>query len=179
MPIEKKLANQVLSTLDKTAERIDGLAKAGKIDPKIASGLVREIDGYADKFQVAAFGEDSLRNFKAKVLKKDSDEKYMDTFDNPNKVVQSDSDESYMHKTEPSFNSKSIDTYDQDRTTTVSDRKEYDVRDLSEMSTQSKQPSWTGGSGGKSTKQGATRPAAARPAAARPAAVKPAPKSWA
>jgi hypothetical protein len=158
MPIDKKVANKVLSTLDNTAQRLEGLKTAGKIDPRIADGLVREIDAYADRFQVAAFGEESLRRFQSKVLKKDGDEKYMDTFENPNKVIQSDSDEPYMHKAPPSFNSKGVDTYDQDNTTTVSDRKEYDVRDLSEMSTQSKQPSWPGGSAGKSTKQGAVAP---------------------
>jgi len=88
-------------------------------------------------------------------------------------VIQSDSDEPYMHKAPPSFNSKGIDTYDQDHTTTVSDRKEYDVRDLSEMSTQSKQPSWPGGSAGKSTKQGAVAP---RPRPAPKAATS---KTWA
>lgn len=165
MPIDKKVANKVLQTLDDTAQRLEGLKTAGKIDPKIADGLVREIDAYADRFQVAAFGKDAFGRFVSKVIKKDPDEKYMDTFDNPNKVVQSDADEQYMHKTPPSFNSKGIDNYDQDRTTTVSDRKEYDVRDLSEMSTQSKQPTWPGGSAGKSTKQGSTAPRTApRPA---------------
>lgn len=175
MPIDKKVANKVLQTLDDTAKRIEVLKVAGKIDPKIASGLVREIDAYADRFQVAAFGKTSFQKFVGKVLKQDSDEPYMKTFENPNKVIESDSDEPYMHKAPPSFNSKGIDTYDQDATTTVSDRKEYDIRDLSEYSTQSKQPSWPGGSAGKSTKQGATRPAA-KPAA-KPAA-RPA-KSWA
>lgn len=158
MRIEKKVANQVLSTLDKTAQKIEILAKRGRINPKIASGLIREIDAYADRFQVAAYGEASLRAFKAKVLKQDSDEKYMATFDNPNKILQSDADKEYMHKTGPSFSSKGIDNYDQDRTTTVSERKEYDIRDVSELSNGTKkQPSWSGGSAGKSTKTGATK----------------------
>lgn len=167
MPIAKEVANQVLTNLDKVAARLEKLASEGKIDPKVAASLVKEVDNYADRFQVAAFGPDAFRNFKAKVLKKDSDEKYMDTFDNPNKVIQSDSDEDFMHKTGPSFNSKGIDNYDADRTTTVSERKEYDIRDLNEYAGGTKkQPSWPGGSAGKSTKQGSQRPAqaAARPA---------------
>lgn len=165
MPIDKKTANKVLETLDDTAQRLENLKTAGKIDPQVADGLIHEIDSYADRVQVAAFGKDSFSRFVAKVLKKDSDEKFMDTFDNPNKVIQSDSDEPYMHKAPPSFNSKGIDTYDQDRTTTVSERKEYDVRDLNDMAGGTKkQPTWPGGSAGKSTKQGSAAP-------------KPAPKS--
>jgi hypothetical protein len=159
MAIDKKVANQVLSTLDSTAGKLEKLAAEGKLDKKVASSLVTEIDAYADRFQVAAFGPDNLRAFKAKVLKKDSDEKYMDTFDNPNKVIQSDADEDYMHKVGPSFNSKAIDTYDQDMSSSVSDRKEYDVRDLSEHADGTKkQPSWSGGSAGKSTKLGTKAP---------------------
>jgi len=158
MTIQKQIANKVLANLDETANRIDGLAKAGKIDPRLAAALTRDIDSFADKFQVAAFGPDSLGRHAAKVakvLQKDSDEKYMDTFDNPNKVIQSDADEKFMHKTEQSFNAKAIDNYDQDRTTTVTDRDEHQVRDLSEWADKTaKQPSWTKGPAGKSTKQG-------------------------
>lgn len=177
MAIDKKIANEVLQTLDNTAQRIEKLQAAGRIDPRVATGLIKEIDTFADRFQVANFGKESFQRFVSKVIKKDSDEKFMDTFDNPNKVIQSDSDEPYMHKAPPSFNSKGIDTYDQDATTTVSERKEYDVRDLNEYAGGTKkQPTWPGGSAGKSTKQGAAKPA---PRAATKPAPKPAAKTWA
>lgn len=156
--IDKKVANRVLTNLDFAAARIDELAKSGKIDPKVASELVRGIDTYADRFQVAAFGEDSLKAYQAKVAKvfeKDSDEKYMDTFDKPQAVLEGDSDEPYMK------------TFDQDQTQSVTDRDEHQVRDLSEHAESTKkQPSWARGPAGKSTRQGSTAPKAA-------------PKSWA
>jgi hypothetical protein len=176
MAMDKKSANQVLQTLDDTAGRLEKLKVAGKINPKVADGLIKQIDTFADRVQVAAFGKESFQRFQAKVIQKDSDEKFMDTFDNPNKVIQSDSDEPYMHKAPPSFNSKGIDTYDQDGSAAVSERKEYDIRDLNEYAGGTKkQPTWPGGSAGKSTKQGSTKPAP-RPAA-KPVA-KPA-KTWA
>ena len=162
MAIDKKVANKVLASLDEAAGKLETLAKAGKVDARLAASLIGEIDGFADKFEAAAFGPKNLENRKAKlakVLQKDKDEPYMDTFENPNKVMQSDSDEEYMHKTGPSFNSKGIDNFDQDRTTTVTDRDEHQVRDLSEHSDATKkQPSWSKGPAGKSTKQGSAQP---------------------
>ena len=156
--IQKQIANRVLANLDETANKIDSLAKSGKIDPRLAASLTRDIDAFSDKFHVAAFGSDSLKRHAlkvAKVIQKDSDEGYMDTFNNPNKVIQSDADETFMHRTEKSFNADAIDNYDQDRTTTVTDRKEYAVRDLSGYSNPTKkQPSWSNGPAGKSTHQG-------------------------
>jgi hypothetical protein len=161
MPIQKQTANQVLSGLDRTATRLEGLVKAGKIDPKLAASLITEIDAFADKFQVAAFGPAKFKAFQAKVakvIKRDSDEGFMDTFENPNKVIQSYADEPYMHKTPASFNADAIDNYDADRTSTVTDRKEHNVRDISEHADGTKkQPSWAKGPAGKSTRQGSTR----------------------
>jgi len=138
----------------------------------MASSLIRAIDGFADRFEVAAFGKDNLQRRMAKVLKRDPDEKYMETFENVNKPLKTDADEEFMHKVGPSFNAKGIGTYDVDRSSTVSERDEYNVRDLSEWSDPTKkQPSWAKGSAGKSTKQGSTRQAAA--AAPR------GPKTWA
>jgi hypothetical protein len=156
MAIQKHVANKVLTTLDTAAGRIASLAEGGKIDTATA---VRDIDTFADRFQIAAFGEESLRRHQAKVLKRDADETFMDTFDNPNKVIQSDADETFMHKSGPSFNSKAIDTFDQDMSSAVSDRDEYAVRDLSEHADGTKrQPSWSRGPAGKSTRQGSTKP---------------------
>jgi phosphoglycerol transferase MdoB-like AlkP superfamily enzyme len=160
--MDKQNANNILYKLDSTAERIQKLASAGKLDPKVAHDMVVHIDTLADKIQLAAFGPESFASFKtkvAKVLQSDPDEKYMKTFDNPNKVIDSDADEPYMHKTDASFNAKAIDNYDQDRTVTVSERDEFTVRDLSEWADKtSKQPSWARGPAGKSTKQGSTAP---------------------
>lgn len=155
--MDPKIASQVLSNLDGTANKIEALAKRGLISKKAAEDIVQKIDGFADKFQTMAFGEDNLRNHQAKVLKQDSDEPYMKTFDNVNEPLKTDSDEPYMHKVDKSFNSDAIDTYDQDRSSTVTDRKEHDVRDISEHANGTKpQPSWTGGKGGKSTHQGSS-----------------------
>lgn len=158
MPIQKQIANQVLSGLDRTANRLDSLAKAGKIDPQIVASITGDIDTFADKFQIAAFGMAKFRAHQARVIKRDSDEPYMDTFENPNKVIQSDADEPYMHKTPASFNADAIDNYDQDRTSTVTDRKEHTIRDISEHADGTKkQPSWAKGPAGKSTRQGSER----------------------
>lgn len=155
--MDKQTANQILSSLDRSANTIDELSNAGKIDPKVAAEISANIDRAADKIEIAAFGEKNLAVRQAKVLQRDPDEKFMDTYDNPNKVLQSDADEKFMHKTEPSFNSKAMDTFDADRSSTVSDRDEYQVRDLSEHADPTKkQPSWAKGPAGKSTKQGST-----------------------
>lgn len=158
MIIEKTAANKILTNLDTAAGRIEGLAKAGKIGSHLASSLLKEIDGFADRFEVAAFGADSLKRRIAKVIKRDPDEKYMDTFENPVKPLKTDADEEFMHKVGPSFNSKGIGTYDVDRSSTVADRDEYAIRDMSEWSdVVKKQPSWARGPAGKSTRQGSTR----------------------
>ena len=114
--------------------------------------MIQDIDSFADKFQVAVFGPESLKRHQAKVLKSDPDEPYMKTFDNTVEPHQTDSDEGFMHRVDQSFNADAIDTFDADRSSTVSDRKEYDVRGLSEWADATKpQPSWHGGRGGKST----------------------------
>ncbi len=149
MSIEKKVANKVLSDLDASAKKIIEFKIAGKLDPRLADTLVREIDTFADKFEIKAFGQksfDARRAKLAKVLQKDKDEGFMDTFDNPNKVIESDKDEPYMHSIPPSARLDGVKTFDQDMTTTVSDRDEYGVNGLSEYAEPTKkQPSWTGG----------------------------------
>lgn len=155
---QKQIANRVLSTLDNTAEQLEALAKAGKIDPKLASTIAHDIDAFADKFEVAVFGKDNLMKRasklrQAKVIQRDSDEKYMESFKNPIKTITTDADEPYMHKAEPGYNStKSIETYDADISSSVHDRDEYNVRELNEFSPGTKkQPSWEKGPAGKST----------------------------
>lgn len=157
MSIPKTVANKVLTNLDTAASKLEELVKSGKADPKLAS-VIREIDSFADRFQKAAFGEQSFKSHQAKVLKRDSDEKFMDTFDNPNKVLQADPDEPFMHKTGPTFSGKGAETFDCDNSSAVSDRDEHTVRDLSQWSDSTKkQPSWTRGPAGKSTRQGSQK----------------------
>jgi len=154
----KKAVDQVLSILDKTATQLESLIKAGKVERQAAAQIIHNLDSFADRLQIAAYGKDNLKSYISKVIKRDSDESYMDTFDNVNKVIKSDPDEPYMHKTDPSFNSKGIDNYDQDRSSAVSDRDEYQVRDLSEHADATKrQPSWPRGPAGKSTHQGSAQ----------------------
>src|SRR5574343_534235 len=109
--MNKQLANEVLATLENTANLIERLHKDKKVDPRMASELVRDIDAFSDKFHVAAFGEKSLMAYRArmaKVLQKEPDEPYMDAFENVQEPLQVEPDEPYMHKTEKSFNCDSI-----------------------------------------------------------------------
>jgi hypothetical protein len=161
--MNKRIAHQILQSLDKTASEIEKLSQAKLIDPKVAAEIISNIDTSADRIQIAAYGQAAFDAYQAKiakVVKRDSDEPYMETFQNPIKPIKVDADEPYMHKAPGGFNSKDIGTFDVDPTTTVSDRDEYDVRDVSEFADGTKkQPTWPGGSSGKSTKQGAARSA--------------------
>jgi hypothetical protein len=147
MSIPKELANKVLTNLDTAASRIEKLAKAGKIDTRLASNLVRDIDAFADRFEVSAYGKDSLKRRQAKVLQHDSDEKYMGTFNEPNKRHKGDSDESWMDKNSPGARWDSmVDNFDQDRTNAVADRVEYQPVGLNEYAdAPKKQPSMKDG----------------------------------
>ena len=148
MSIPKQIANKVLSNLDVAASKIERLAKAGKIEPRLASQLIHDVDSFADRFEVAAYGRDSLNRRQAKVLKKDADEAYMSAFDNVNDIIKQDADEGYMKESGASAGWESIKNFDQDRSSTVSDRQEYAVVGQSPMSNGGKtvaQPSWHGG----------------------------------
>lgn len=119
MAIDKQLASKMLARSDRTAAELEKLKAEGKIDPRLASKLIHDLDTFADGLQKVAFGEEGLAAWQAKVskvIKRDSDEKFMDTFQNPQKVLESDSDEPYMHK------SGEIETYDSDDTTQVTDK---------------------------------------------------------
>jgi hypothetical protein len=160
---QKQIVNRVLATLDNTAEQVKALADAGKIDPRLAASICHDIDTFADRFEIATFGKENLMKRaamlrQAKVMQRDSDEKYMETFQNPIKTITTDADEPYMHKAEPGYNStKGIDTYDKDISSSVIERDEYNVRDLNEFSPgNKKQPSWERGPAGKSTAIGSS-----------------------
>lgn len=156
--MDKKIASQMLTQLEATANDVESLVKAGKIDPRAASKIVRNLDSFSDKLEIAAYGEASFNARKAKVLQQDPDEAYMKTFENPNKVIEGEGDEPYMHDSGESFNGKSIPTYDQDNTNNMTERDEYNVRGMSEWADGTKQqPSWERGPAGKSTKQGSSK----------------------
>jgi hypothetical protein len=145
--IPKNVANKVLSNLDVAASRIEQLAKSGKMDARLASSLVRELDSFADRFEVSAFGKDSFKRRQATLLKGDADERqYMDTFDNTVKPLKVSADEPYMHESGASARWDSIPTFDADRSSVVMNRPEYAVVGQSEFSNggrSEKQPSMT------------------------------------
>lgn len=121
---QKTMANQSLATLDKTAQIIQTNAKAWGIPFKIAKEIVNRLDKTADAVETLVYGESSLRNRQAeiavqssdfaadataeglisradfnkaaRVIQRDSDEPYMDTFKNPMKPIETDADEPYM-----------------------------------------------------------------------------------
>lgn len=147
--IHKSIANKVLSNLDSAANRLEQLAKQGKISSRVATSLIRDLDGFADRFEVTAFGKDSFKRRVSTWMSGDKDEsQYMTTFDNTVKPLKVDADEPYMHTTGPSARwSDGIGTYDVDRSSTVMSRPEYNVVGQSEFSNGGKtvaQPSWPG-----------------------------------
>lgn len=101
----EELANQMLAALDRTANTIHQHYEAFGLSEADARTLLASIDSVSDSLEAKAFGQDSLNARKAsaiellkqgKVLQKDSDEKYMATFQSPMKVHQRDADEKYM-----------------------------------------------------------------------------------
>ncbi|HEY8097820.1 MAG TPA: hypothetical protein VIE65_17315 [Methylobacter sp.] len=159
--MDKQAAQDMINTLEGVAGRVESLVKDGKLSPelaKLATKAIHDIDSISDRIEITAFGQDAFLKRRAEVIHQDADEPYMKTFENVQKPLQTDADEPYMHKTEKSFNSKGIPTYDDDKSSSVRHRDEYDVRDLSEHTDKTqKQPSWDGASSGKSTHQGSEK----------------------
>lgn len=90
------IANKILTKIDNSANRIEKLASSGKLDKKLAARLVEELDRFADRFQVASFGKDSLRLHQAKVLECGPHDAVIKGLGNPNGVLERDADEDYM-----------------------------------------------------------------------------------
>jgi hypothetical protein len=97
-----KAANDLLGRLDTIATAIQKhYASWGMSQPE-AKALVNGLDRVADDFEKHAFGDTSLLRRQveilkeAKVIQKDSDEKYMETFNSPMAPIQTDADEPYM-----------------------------------------------------------------------------------
>lgn len=146
--VHKSVANKVLSNLDSAANRLEALAKAGKINSRTAASLIRELDSFADRFEAASFGKDSLKRRVSTWMHGDQDEaSYMKTYDNTVKPIIVAADEPYMHLSGASARWDSIPTFDADRSSTVMARPEYNVMGMSEYSNGGKtvkQPSWPG-----------------------------------
>lgn len=145
MPIPKQFANKVLSNLDNAASRLEELAKAGQIDPRVAATLVKDVDAFADRFETAAFGSDSLHRRQAKLISGDADERvaYMGTYDEPFKVHQDGTFHTYLQHTEPGVRwDKGAEHMSGDYYSSVYNRPEYKIRDGIEPGV--KQPSMHG-----------------------------------
>lgn len=135
MSLPKDLANKVLSNLDSAAARIEKLAASKKIDGKLAAKLIGDIDAFADKFEVNAYGAESFKRRQAKVIKMDADEPYMRAFDNTVNPIITEKDEPYMHNAGHGARwAEDILTFDADRSSVVADRPVYSVRDQSPLS---------------------------------------------
>ena len=94
------IASQYLGRLDKIAADIQDNYASWGMSFNAAKSVVQGLDKVADEFEANVFGADSLAKRQglvvAKVVQRDSDESYMDTFNNPMKPVQTDADEPYM-----------------------------------------------------------------------------------
>jgi hypothetical protein len=112
MPIKiaKEDASRILGRLDKLAENIQTNYQSWGMPFDQAKALVNDIDKTADEIEQGTFGPASLQNRQieivtgqpvvpaktAQVIQRETDEKYMDTFKNPQQPRQIESDEPYM-----------------------------------------------------------------------------------
>lgn len=123
MKLTTKQANETLERLDKLANHVQANHKTWGMPFDAARALVNAIDKTADEIEGLAFGEQSFQRRQAevavtdrrlasvmrseigrlafekaaKVLQRDADEPYMDTFENRMKPHETDADESYMN----------------------------------------------------------------------------------
>lgn len=97
---ESSKVSLILGRLDKIAGHIQANHKAWGMPFETARAIVNDLDRTADEIEVNAFGQESLqrrqREICAKVIQRDADEPYMQSFENPTKPVQTDADEPYM-----------------------------------------------------------------------------------
>lgn len=96
-------ASKVLTRLDRVAQVIQDNHEKWGMNFEAAKAVVNEIDKVADEVELNAYGPDHMFQRQihvlrqAKVLQKDSDEGYMDTFNAPTAPIQNDVDENeYM-----------------------------------------------------------------------------------
>lgn len=99
---QKTAVDTVLSNLDTAANTIQERHASWGMPFETAKGLVNHLDKVADRVEAGMYGRGSLVRRQvetlknAKVLKSDSDEPYMSTFNSPSKPIQTDADEPYM-----------------------------------------------------------------------------------
>lgn len=99
---QKKKASELLGRLDRIAAEIQANHSAWGMSLEDARPLVNGLDKLADDLEARFYGPESLQRRQveilksAKVIQKDSDEPYMDTFNSPSKPHQTDGDEPYM-----------------------------------------------------------------------------------
>lgn len=97
-----KQADITLGRVDKIAAEIQANHAAWGMPFEQAKALVNSFDKLADDLEASLFGADSLQARQievlktAKVIQKDSDESYMETFNKPTAPIQTDADEPYM-----------------------------------------------------------------------------------
>jgi hypothetical protein len=101
--LAKEEASKVLGRLDHMAATIQDNHASWGMPFVVARALVNSIDKIADDVEASSMGPESL--FKrqvstiaksGKVVQKDADESYMETFQNPMAPIKTDADESYM-----------------------------------------------------------------------------------
>ncbi|MFA5053725.1 MAG: hypothetical protein WC565_06690, partial [Parcubacteria group bacterium] len=102
MSFPKQQADATLLRLDKLAHTIQANHERWGMPFEQAKAIVNDIDKTADEIEVAAYGAESLQRRQvevlkqAKVIQRDADESYMDTFANPMAPKQVEADEPYM-----------------------------------------------------------------------------------
>lgn len=98
-------ADRMLARLDRIAATVQEKYASWGMPFEAAKQIVNAIDKTADAIEATSFGRQSLARRQAeimggktaKVIQRDADEKYMDTFKNPMMPVQIEADEPYMH----------------------------------------------------------------------------------
>lgn len=89
-------ADRILGSLDRVAHTIQTKYAEWGMPFEVAKELVNTLDKTADEIEVGAFGKESFVRRQAEVIQREPDEKYMDTFQNPQQPRQVESDEPYM-----------------------------------------------------------------------------------
>ena len=99
---QSKKASTILSHLDRLAADIQANFEPMGLSFENAKTLVNHLDKVADEAEAFFYGPESMTRRQievlktAKVIQKESDEPYMDTFANPMAPIQTDADEAYM-----------------------------------------------------------------------------------
>ena len=97
---QSKQASDVLGRIDDLAKTVQANHASWGMSFDDAKTVVNDLDKTADTFERMAFGEESLQRRRqevlAKVIQREPDEGYMDTFQNPHQPIQTDADEPYM-----------------------------------------------------------------------------------